>query len=233
MPENAVRAVLEAYTVTGVIGLARRDGNLRYYDLLERLLSAELLAHEVPEREQLLHKLLSRYRAHGLLGAGGAGGTFDRIAPPNSTPERVGRNTLREELVELGALVPVEVEGVRGKRFVLAEELALLQAPPEPTPSVALIPPFDSLLWDTALLASLFDFDYVWEGFFPSAKRRWGYYVLPIVFRDRFVGRIEPRIERDDGRVQVVDLWWEDGFDPRRADGFVDAMRAALRAYML
>jgi uncharacterized protein YcaQ len=86
MPENVVRAVLEAYTVTGVIGLARRDANLRYYDLLDRLLPAELLAHEVPVGEQLRHKLLSRYRAHGLLGAGGAGGTFDRIAPPKSTP---------------------------------------------------------------------------------------------------------------------------------------------------
>jgi Winged helix DNA-binding domain len=133
MPENIARAVLEAYTVTGVLGLARRDGNLRYYDLLERLLPAELLGREVPVREQLRHKLLSPYRAHGLLGAGGAGGTFDRIAPPNSTPERPGRNALREELVELGALVPVDVEGVRGKRFVLGEELALLQAPPEPT----------------------------------------------------------------------------------------------------
>ena len=232
MPENAVRAVLEAYTVTGVIGLARRDGNLRYYDLLERLLPAELLAQEVPEREQLRHKLLSRYRAHGLLGAGGAGGTFDRIAPPKSTPERTGRNELREELVELGALVPVDVEGVRGKRLVLAEELALLQAPPEPTPSVAFIAPFDSLLWDTALLSSLFAFDYVWEGFFPPAKRRWGYYVLPIVFGDRFVGRIEPRIDRDRARVQVLNVWWEDGFAPRRADGFVDAMRDALRAYL-
>ncbi len=232
MPENVVRAVLEAYTVTGVIGLARRDGNLRYYDLLERLLPAELLAQEVPEREQLRHKLLSRYRAHGLLGAGGAGGTFDRIAPPNSTPERTGRNELREELVELGTLVPVDVEGVRGKRFVLAEELALLQAPPDPTPSVAFIAPFDSLLWDNALVASLFDFDYVWEGFFPPAKRRWGYYVLPISFGDRFVGRIEPRIDRDRARVEVLDVWWEDGFAPRRADGFVDAMRDALRAYL-
>ena len=215
-----------------MIGLARRDGNRRYYDLLERLLPAELLAHEVPVREQLRHKLLSRYRAHGLLGAGGAGGTFDRIAPPKSTPERVGRNTLREELVELGALVPVDVEGVRGKRFVLAEELALLQAPPDPTPSVAFIAPFDSLLWDNALVASLFDFDYVWEGFFPPAKRRWGYYVLPIVFGDRFVGRIEPRIERDRARVEVLNAWWEDGFAPRRAGGFVEAMRDALRAYL-
>jgi uncharacterized protein YcaQ len=215
-----------------VIGLARRDGNRRYYDLLERLLPAELLAQEVSEREQLRHKLLSRYRAHGLLGAGGAGGTFDRIAPPRSTPERVGRNTLHEELVELGALVPVDVEGVRGKRFVLAEELSLLQAPPEPTPSVTFIAPFDSMLWDTALLASLFDFDYVWEGFFPPAKRRWGYYVLPISSGDRFVGRIEPRIDRNRARVEVLNVWWEDGFAPRRADGFVDAMRDSLRAYL-
>jgi uncharacterized protein len=226
MPENAVRAVLESYTVTGVIGLARRDGNRRYYDLLERLLPATLLAQEVPEREQLSHKLLSRYRAHGLLGAGGAGGTFARIADPKA------RNELREELVKLGALVPVDVEGVRGKRLVVAEELALLQAPPEPTPSVVFIAPFDSLLWDTALLSSLFAFDYVWEGFFPPAKRRWGYYVLPIVFGDSFVGRIEPRIDRDRARVEVLNVWWEDGFAPRRADGFVDAMRDALRAYL-
>jgi uncharacterized protein YcaQ len=232
LPENAVRSVLEAYTVTGVIGLARREGNLRYYDLLERLLPADVLAHEVPEREQLRHKLLSRYRAHGLLGAGGAGGTFDRIAPPRSTPDRVGRNTLLEELIEVGALVPVAVEGVRAKRFVLADELALLEAPPDPTPSVAFIAPFDSLLWDTALLANLFGFEYVWEGFFPPAKRRWGYYVLPVCFGDRFVGRIEPRIDRDRARVEVLNLWWEDGFTPRRADGFVDAMRDALRAYL-
>jgi uncharacterized protein len=226
MPENAVRAVLEAYTVTGVLGLARREGNLRYYDLLERLLPPEVLAHEVPEREQLRHKLLSRYRAHGLLGPGGAGGTFARIADP---PER---KELRKELVELGSLVPVDVEGMRGKRLVLAEEVALLGAPPEPTPSVAFLAPFDSLLWDTALLAGLFEFEYVWEGFFPPARRRWGYYVLPILFADRLVGRIEPRIDRHRACVDVLDVWWEDGFAPRRADGFVDAMRDALRAYL-
>jgi uncharacterized protein len=225
MPENAVRSVLEAYTVTGVIGLARREGNLRYYDLIERLLPAELLAHEVPEQEQLRHKLLSRYRAHGLLGAGGAGGTFARIANP---PER---RELHRELVESGALVPVEVEGMRGKRFVVADEVALLEAPPEPTRSVAFIAPFDSLLWDTALLAQLFDFEYVWEGFFSPAKRRWGYYVLPILFGDRFVGRIEPRIDRDSATVEILNLWWEDGFSPKRAQGFEDAMEDALDAY--
>jgi uncharacterized protein len=226
MPENAVRSVLEAYTVAGVIGLTRREGNVRYYDLIERLLPARLLAQKVPERDQLRHKQLSRHRAHGLLGAGGAGGTFARIAAPDT------RRELHRELVELGSLLPVEVEGMRGKRFVPVEEVELLETPPEPTPSVAFIAPFDSLLWDTALLASLFEFEYVWEGFFKPEKRRWGNYVLPITFGDRFVGRIEPRIDRGRAGVEVLGLWWEEGFTPSRTDGFVDAMRDALRAYL-
>jgi uncharacterized protein YcaQ len=56
--------------------------------------------------------------------------------------------------------------------------------------------------------------------------------VLPILFGDRFVGRIEPRIDREASRVEVLGLWWEEGFAPRRADGFVEAMRDALSAYL-
>ena len=88
------------------------------------------------------------------------------------------------------------------------------------------------MVWDRGLLESLFGFDYVWELFVPPAKRRWGWYVLPILFRDRVVGRIEPRIDRSEGSVRVLNLWWEDSFDPRRVEGFVDAMQAALRAYL-
>jgi len=232
---NVVRAVLEAYAVTGVLGLARRDGNRRYYDLLDRLLPADVLACKLPLEEQLRYKVLSRYRAHGLLGVSGAGDVFGGLGPakPDARwPGYRGRNALREDLVERGDLVTVEVEGVRGKRFVVNEDVELLQAPPNPPSSVAFVPPFDPIVWDRALLGSLFDFHYVWELFLPPAKRRWGWYVLPIVFRDRFVGRIEPRIDRDEARVQVLGAWWEDGFAPRRADGFVDAMRDALRAYL-
>jgi uncharacterized protein YcaQ len=235
MPTNAVRAVLEAGTVTGLFGLARRDGNRRYYDLLERLLPRKVLARKLPLTEQLRHKLLSRYRAHGLLDAVGGSDIFSGLGPAKPDvrwPEYPGRNALREELVELGELVPVEVEGMRGKRFVIKEDVPLLQAPPEPSPSVAFLPPFDPLVWDRVLLGSLFEFEYVWELFVPPAKRRWGWYVLPIVFGDRFVGRIEPRIDRAEDRVHVLDVWWEDGFAPRRATGFVDAMRDALRAYL-
>jgi hypothetical protein len=235
VPTNTVRAVLEAYAVTGVLGLARRDGNRRYYDVVERLLPTDVLAREIPFEEQLRHKLLSRYRAHGLLGVGGGGDVFGGIGPAKPDPrfpEYPGRTALREELVASGALVPVEVENVRGKRFVLGEDVDLLEGPPEPAPSVALLPPFDPLVWDRGLLGSLFGFEYVWELFHPPAKRRWGWYVLPIAFGDRLVGRIEPRIDRESGSVQMLGLWWENGFAPRRTDGFVDAMRDALGAYL-
>jgi uncharacterized protein YcaQ len=235
MPTNTVRALLEAYTLTGVLGLARRDGKRRYYDLLERLLPAKLLRQDVPLREQLRHKLHSRYRAHGLLGGGGGGDIFGGVGPAKPDPrwpEHPGRTALREELVESGDVVPVDVEGMRSKRFVLREEVELLEAPPEPPASVAFLPPFDPLVWDRGLLGTLFEFGYVWELFHPPAKRRYGWYTLPILFSDRFVGRIEPRIDRANGTVEVIGLWWENGFTPRRADGFVDAMREALDAYL-
>jgi uncharacterized protein len=232
---NVVRAVLEAYTVTGVLGLARREGSRRYYDVVERLLPRAVLENDVPLRDQLRHKMLSRYRAHGLLGASSGGDVFGGLGPAKPDPrypEYPGRTALREDLIEEGELVPVEVDGVRGNRFVLRDEVDVLATPPETPPSVAFLSPFDPLIWDRALLGSLFEFDYVWDLFHPPAKRRFGWYVLPILFRDRFVGRIEPRIDRDSGRVQVLGVWWEEGFAPGRAEGFVGAMRDALRAYL-
>ena len=85
--------------------------------------------------EQLRHKLLSRYRAHGLLGVGGGGDIFGGIGPAKPDPRLPGypgRTALREELVATGELVPVDVENVRGKRFVLRAEVDLLERPPEP-----------------------------------------------------------------------------------------------------
>jgi uncharacterized protein len=232
-PMNAIRAVLEAYARTGDLATARRDGNHRYYDLPERLLPAEVLAPDPALGEQLRHKLLSRYRAHGLVGTSGHGeGIFMWLGPAKPDGVSPGRNVMREQLVEMGELVPVDVEGVSGKRFVVRDDVELLQAPPEPRPSVAFLSPYDALVWDRKLLGSLFGFEYVWELYVPPAKRRWGWYVLPILFRDRFVGRIEPRIDAAEGSVRVLAIWWEEDFAPHRADGFVDAMREALGAYL-
>jgi uncharacterized protein YcaQ len=80
-------------------------------------------------------------------------------------------------------------------------------------------------------LRRLFDFDYLWEVYVPAAKRRWGYYVLPILYGDRLVGRIEPRIERRTKSLEIIGLWWEPGFEPLAVDGFVEAFAAALAAH--
>jgi uncharacterized protein len=233
-PSSVVRLVLESYAATGVLGLARRAGNRRYYDLIERLFPARLLARRIPRREQLLHKMLSRFRAHGLAGVGGGeiwGGLGYAKADPRRT-DVPSRTELREQLIAEGRVLPVQVEGVRGTRFVLPEELDLLAASPDPPASVAFLAPLDPFVWDRQVLVPLFGFEHVWEVYLPENRRRWGYYVLSILFRDRLVGRIEPRIDRASGRVRVLGLWWEEGFDPRRTEGFVEAMRDALEAYL-
>src|SRR5205823_4775307 len=103
-------------------GILSRNSRQTLADNAE--VAKRVLARKVPLKEQLLHKLLSRYRAHGLLGVGGAGDIFGGLGPAKPDPrwpEYEGRHALREELVERGELVPVEVEGLRGKRLVLKE----------------------------------------------------------------------------------------------------------------
>ncbi len=131
------------------------------------------------------------------------------------------------------------VDGVRGTRFVLRDELELLREADDAVaqgrelahPSVVFLAPLDPLVWDRDLLRSLFAFDYVWEVYVPQAKRRWGYYVLPLLWGDRLVGRIEPRFDRAAGVVRILGIWWQDGFSPRRQPGLVEAMRSALADY--
>lgn len=233
-PTNQVRAILEALAISGILALVRRDGNRRVYDLTERLFPPALLAERPDEAEQLRHKLLSRYRAHGLLGL--AGGQAEVWLGTGRTAAE--RYASRDALLEAGVLVPVEVEGVRGTRLILAAESPILESAAASVAGdggldagVAFLAPLDPLAWDRDLLRSLFDFDYIWEVYVPAARRRWGYYVLPVLWGDRFVGRIEPRIERASGILRILDLWWEDGFDPMGEPGFAAAFMDALIAH--
>lgn len=59
----------------------------------------------------------------------------------------------------------------------------------------------------------LFDFEYLWEVYKPASKRRWGYYVLPVLFGDRIIWRIEPAFGKEDGCLHIARAWWEPGVD--------------------
>ena len=247
-PPNQVRAILEALAEAGMLGIARRQGNLRVYDLIERLFPAELLARRPPPRDQLRHKLLSRYRAHGLLGATGPPEVFastyfgKALGIEDGLPVgSAARKLLLADLIESGALIPVDVDGVRIRRHIVASEVELFNqaereiAAGEPPngrpPGVAFLAPLDQFCWDRQFLRELFGFDYVWEVYVPAKKRRWGYYVLPMLYGDRLVGRIEPKFERKAGVLKVFNVWFESWFDPLADAGFVSAFVAALEAF--
>ena len=228
-PTRVGRAVLEALFTSGRVGISRRDGNRRYYDLTERLFPAELLAQRVPPHEAMRHRLISRFRAMGMIGPGAVGDVLYR------TGTGAERAALMAELVGDGTLISVEVEGLRGVRYALGEERPMIEAAARPgrrPPSVTFLAPLDPVMWDRRQVRDLFGFDYLWEVYVPAPKRRWGYYVLPILFGDRLVGRIEPRLERATPQtLRVLGLSFETGFEPLEEPGFVAALAAAVGAY--
>ena len=224
-PTSAARAVLEALFVTGRLGIARRDGSRRHYDLIERLVPAELLALRESEEDALKHRLWSRFRAVGLMGSSGQAEVL------NTAGTAAQRRAFVEQMLADGILLPVEVEGLRGPRFILAEERPILDEPPADQPGVTFVAPLDPIVWDRRLLRELWTFDYLWEVYVPAAKRRWGYYVLPILFGDRFVGRIEPRRDKSSPDLRILGAWFEHDFTPMEEPGFVPALAQALEAY--
>ena len=226
---TAARALLETLFIVGELGIARREGNRRYYDLIERLVPEALLETHAPEPEQMRHRILSRHHAVGLLATtgnaelvwgGGAGPVAERAK-------------ITAGLIDDGTLVPVGVESLRGTRLVLAEELPIVTsaATRKASGKVTFVAPLDPLMWDRPMVRDLFGFDYLWEVYTPAAKRRHGYYVLPILFGDRFVGRFEPRYDRRARRLAIAGIWFEDGFRPMEEPHFLVALGGALGAY--
>jgi uncharacterized protein YcaQ len=88
---------------------------------------------------------------------------------------------------------------------------------------VRILGPLDPLLWDRDLVRHIFDFDYVWEVYKPAHQRKWGWYVCRLLQRDRLIGRIDARVEKN--KMIVKKLWLED------AGADLDAIRAALERH--
>ena len=118
--------------------------------------------------------------------------------------------TLREQ----GVLEAVPVEGIRGPLFMLAAEkdlLALACSPQALKAHCAFLAPLDPLLWDRKLIEALFDFHYSWEIYTPADKRKYGYYTLPVLYGEAFVGRIEAVADGKQGVLTVKNIWLEPG----------------------
>jgi uncharacterized protein YcaQ len=109
---------------------------------------------------------------------------------------------------------------MRSRDRVTLDRVLATQDPP---PRAVLLAPLDNLMWDRRYLEALFGFEYLWEVYKPVTERRWGYYVLPILYGDRFVARFEPGRDKKSAALTIVGWWWEPGVTPTAE------MRAALR----
>ncbi|MBI3471430.1 MAG: YcaQ family DNA glycosylase [Candidatus Solibacter usitatus] len=197
------RAALEAHFGRGVLAAAgRRPDFSRVYDLAERVLPPQVRGRKV-EREEAQRELLRRAaRAHGVSLA-------DDLADYYRMPAREARPRLAE-LVETGELQQVRVEGWRQPAYL--DPQARL---PRRIDAAALLSPFDPVIWRRARAARLFDFEYRVEIFFPAAKRRWGFYVLPFLLGDRLVARVDLKADRAQRRLLVLAAYLEPHAAPR------------------
>jgi uncharacterized protein YcaQ len=96
-------------------------------------------------------------------------------------------------------------------------------------PAVTFIGPLDALVWDRRAVREIFGFEYVWEVYKREPDRRWGYYVLPVLYGDRFVGRIDSRLEGDTWKIARG--WWEE--DARPDAAMLLALRQAAARFLL
>jgi len=111
----------------------------------------------------------------------------------------------------------VSVEGMGYPLYMRSEDRETLERTlhsDEQPPRAVVVAPLDNLLWDRRFVEELFDFHYRWEVYKPVAERRYGYYVLPILYGDRFVARFEPGRDKETGALMVKNWWWEVGITP-------------------
>jgi uncharacterized protein YcaQ len=226
---RTAKALLEMLCDTGELMVSHRQGARRYFDLPERVLPADVAAQPLltDADEYLRWKVARRCQGIGLVGPGMGGELWLGVG---KAPER---NRAIEALVKRGEMAPVQIKGDRRIYYLLARDQPYLEQArhPAPTPRVAFIAPLDNLLWSRNLIERLFGFRYVWEVYKPAHERQYGYYVLPVLYGDRFVARFEPKLDRDRGVLRFLSWHWEPG--EALTDDLADALRDAVTRFMV
>ena len=224
--------------ITGDLMTHSRVNFRRTFDLATRIAAPEQLRPATANQAQRFFagKALRRY---GLAGVSSWRGYVFYFLH-SSSPKETWRTWL-DELVDTGAAAWVQVEGVKRPYLMPAEDLPLLDSlARDVVPSlwtgttsssaeeVVLLSPLDNLLHpDRDRNLELFDFEFVWEVYKPPAQRRWGAYTMPVLYQDRLVARLEPRLDRKHASLEVLKMWFEDA--PGAADpGLLSALATGL-----
>lgn len=226
---SLARAALETLYFRGELIIYSKKGTVKTYDFAENHLPKPLLEREDPypmDEDHYAWRVLRRIGAVGLLwprasdawlGIGGLK-TAQRVQAFGS-------------LEEAGKIRQVKVEGIPDPFYYKREEEGIWQKTGEPDPqpsSFHFLAPLDAMLWDRKIIQRLFDFAYTWEIYKPQEQREFGYYVLPMLYGDKIVGRIEPVCRRKTGVLQINNIWWEEGIEPNPE--MLSALKKAVEA---
>jgi uncharacterized protein YcaQ len=224
---RAVRVTLDLLLYGGELVVHHRTNTRRYFDLSRRVLPAKLFKNPKPFASEEEYKDWHVYRRLGSVG-------LAHMKNDNKWIGILGWQSIKirasiRSLAARGQLVPVAIEGLpREEFYVRRVDFPALQAAERPNKKprgAAFLAPLDNLIWQRAMLNLLFDFDYVWEVYIPAPKRKWGYYVLPVLYGDRMVARLDPAFDRNTKTFVIQNWWWQPGVDKKD-----EAMLAALQA---
>lgn len=202
---------LEAWFALGELMVARRENFQRVYDLSERVLAVldppfDGAAATTSVAEMRRRLILDSVYALGVTPASWIADYF-RLKPRVSDAELA-------PLLASGELLAVAVQSWSCPAYVHRENASLLERALQGrlrATHTALLSPFDPLVWDRTRLQAMFDFEYTIECYTPATKRRYGYFVLPILHRGRLAGRLDAKAHRGEGVFEIKSLFLEPG----------------------
>lgn len=201
------------------IMIHHREGSRKFYDLTQKIFGH--LPQPMSKESTINEMAIETLSWLGLSGPEGL--PYLRTNEQGRGRSAITKRQIRKRAIEKGLLTEVEVEGRREAEVVGTESLPLLEDvvqgeiprswKPISDESEAVFPaPLDVVIANGRSLA-LFDFEYLWEVYKPENKRRWGYYVLPVLLGDKLVGRIEPRFDKRKKELVIARAWWEKGVE--------------------
>ena len=208
----AARSVLEQLYTDGTLLIHHKSGTRKFYDLAEKYLPADLLAAPDPNPDAsafLAWRVCRRIGAVGLLW----NRPSDAWLGIRMNSEQ--RNEAFRRLEKEGSILPVQAGSLSFPLYLQSGDLPLLESvlsgQVRLKPRLEFLAPLDPMLWDRKLIEAIFGYQYSWEIYTPVSKRKYGYYVLPMLYGDRLIGRIEPKADRKTKTLTVQNIWLEPG----------------------
>ncbi|KAA9132530.1 winged helix-turn-helix domain-containing protein [Marinihelvus fidelis] len=214
------KKALEQLYMRGDLMVSDREGFQKTYDLAERVLPADVDCSMPSLEEQAAYLLDQQLRSHAFVTLKGV--TYLR----KGAPLRAAVKALVDARLAAGELEQVRVDGT-----VFLCQAGLLQRPmPRAAQRLSILSPFDHGVIQRERLEALFGFQYQLECYLPEGRRRYGYFSLPLLYRDRFVGRMDCKVHRKARRLEIRTLH----FEPQGVDdeALMAAFCEALEAFM-